>query len=543
MNRRIPILALCLAAAAPHLAAQQSPKLPDTDEAHVFASALQAIYSMQMNAPSDSTLLAGALQGMIRSLNDPYAEVFTVRQGQAFDLETTGNYSGVGLTIQLLNHRVTVVAVFRKTPAAEAGIQLGDQIIGVDGHDATSWTTTMASDSIKGPVGTKVTLKIARPGYVQPLTYVLQRDSVHVPAVTYGVLDHDIGYIALDPVARGSADEMASALQHLKRMHGLVIDLRGNPGGFLDESLWLANLFLPQGDTLASTHQRVPGGTASDIERRAFVATSPSRVPPNLPIVMLVDGYTASGAEIFAGALQDHDRALILGQRTFGKGVMQSVVPLPYGQRLKFTTGTWYTPLGRSLARPRNADGMALPEDTDTLPEVRTASGRLLRADGGIFPDLPIKPDTLTLPEQALGKAAAKAKVPLAERIYAFALASAKQLLAENKNRPSLDPARFDAWVDTLVANGLPASAVNAPGVRAFLAWEVRLAIAGRMDEAHGQQDVGLEAEVRMAHDPVLTEAVRLLRSVHTQAQLFTAADKVRAEQDARRAVKTAASR
>ncbi len=533
MNRRIPILFLALAVFAPGLHAQQDSsarKLPSGDESDVFASALHAIASMHMDAPTDSSLLAGALQGMIQSLYDPYAAVYTVKQGKNFDQETTGSYSGIGLTIQLLNKRVTVTAVFRKTPAANAGIQLGDQIIGVNHHDATSWSTEMASDSIKGPVGTSVTLKIARPGYAQPFTFELQRDSVHVPAVSYGVLDGDIGYIVLDRVARNAAREMDGALRHLSNTHGLIIDLRGNPGGFLDESLWLADLFLPEGDTLASTRQRIPGEPKSDVDTEAYEARMPPRVP-HLPIVMLVDGYTASGAEIFAGALQDHDRALILGQRSFGKGVMQSVIPLPHGQRMKFTTGTWLTPLGRSLHRPRAMDGQPLPEDTDTLPVVTTADGRKLRAGGGIFPDLPIKPDTLTLNERALLRAAGKAQFPLAQKISEFALRTSKDLLADS-TKASLNPDSLHVWMDSLVAGGLPDSTVYAPGVRSYLSWEIRMRVAQQMDE------VGREARFRMERDPVLTEAVHLLSSANSQKALFAEADKARAEQDARRADK-----
>jgi carboxyl-terminal processing protease len=539
MNRRIPILFLALAVLTPGLRAQQpasATRLPSGDEADVFTSALHAIASMHMNAPSDSLLLAGAIHGMIESLNDPYAEVYTQNQAKAFDEETTGSYSGVGLTIQELNDRVTVTAVFRKTPAKQAGIQLGDQIVGVNDHDATAWTTNMAADSIKGPVGTTVKLKIARPGYSEPFTFALQRDSVHVPAVSYGVLDGNIGYVVLDRVARNAAREMNGALQQLRNTHGLIIDLRGNPGGFLDESLMLADLFLPPGDTLASTRQRIPGGTKSQVETEAYEARIPARVP-DLPIVMLVDRYTASGAEIFAGALQDYDRALILGERSFGKGVMQTVMPLPHGQRLKFTTGTWLTPLGRSLHRPRGLDGQPLPEDTDTLPVVKTASGRTLRAGGGIFPDLPIKADTLTLAQRAMLKAAGEAHFPLGQKISEFALTTAKSLIKDSA-QASLSPDSLNAWIDRLVSQGLPASAVNAaPGVRDYLAWQARMAVAERMDE------VGREAKIRMEHDPVLSEAVHLLESVKTQDQLFAAADKERAAEGAQRTTKVGANR
>ncbi len=520
MTRRILIPVLTLFLTVSGLTAQQGTTLPSSDEADVFANAFRAIERMHMGAPSDSTLLAGAIQGMIRSLNDPYAEVYTQSEAKAFDEETTGSYSGIGLTIQLLNDRVTVTAIFRKTPAADAGIQLGDQIVGVNGHDATSWSTSTAADSIKGPVGTSVHVQIQRPGYAEPFGFDIKRDSVHVPAVSYGVIDGDIGYAILDRVARNAAREMDGALRALKDNRGLIIDLRGNPGGFLDESLMLADIFLKPGSTLASTTQRIPGGTKSQVTTESYTGRLPARVP-NLPVVILVDRFTASGAEIFAGALQDYDRAVILGERSFGKGVMQTVMPLPHGQRLRFTTGTWQTPLGRSLHRPRGLDGQPLPEDLDTFPEVETPGGRMLKGGGGVFPDLPIQADTLTLAERALLKAAGEAQFPLIQRISEFALNVAKDLIKDG-SQASLDQQRFDSWVSQLESQGLPTDAVEAPGVRDYLAWQVRMRIAQRMDE------IGREAEFRMERDPVLTEAVRLLESAKTQDQLFAEADTAR---------------
>ncbi len=521
-TRRFLIPLLALALAAPGLGAQQKNTLPVSDEADVFADAFRAIERMHMEAPTDSLLLAGAIQGMIKSLNDPYAEVYTQSEAKEFDEETTGSYSGIGLTIQLLNARVTVTAVFRKTPADDAGIQLGDQIVGVNGHDATSWSTGTAADSIKGPVGTTVHVTIQRPGYDQPFSFDLKRDSVHVPAVSSGVIDGDIGYAILDRVARNSAREMDEALRNLKGNRGLIIDLRGNPGGFLDESLMLADLFLKPGSTLASTTQRIPGGKKSQVTTESYEARLPARVP-DLPVVILVDRFTASGAEIFAGALQDYDRALILGERSFGKGVMQTVMPLPHGQRLRFTTGTWQTPLGRSLHRPRGLDGQPLPEDLDTFPKVETPAGRMLQGGGGVFPDLPIKADTLTLAERALLKDATEANFPLSQRVSEFAVKVAKELIAKNA-QASLDQDRFDAWITQLESEGLPEKAVDAPGVKDYLAWQVRMRIAQRMDE------IGREAEFRMQRDPVLTEAVQLLQSARTQTQLFAEADTVRSE-------------
>ncbi|MCG6987619.1 MAG: S41 family peptidase [Gemmatimonadetes bacterium] len=517
MKRLIPTVVLVLAAASP-LAAQTAP--PDSvviqrHEVAVLDSAIAAIHARHLQPVGDSALWEAAIQGMVASLNDPYAELYTPEGAAQYNEETTGNYSGIGLQITELNNRITVTAVFRKTPAAQAGILVGDLIIGVNQYDATHWTTATAADSIRGPVGTQVSVKIQRAGYDEPIPFQITRREVHVPAVYAGLMPDSIAYIQLDQVRRNAAQEMDNALQSLESSRGLIIDLRHNPGGFLDESLLLADIFLKRGSILATTSQRVPDGPAADMTTDTFRDHYPVQAP-NLPIVILVDGYTASGAEIFAGALQDYDRALIVGQRSFGKGLVQTVLPMPYGRRLKFTTGVWKTPLGRSLQRPRDKNMRPLPEDIDTFPTVTTPDGRKLTTAGGIFPDLPVKPDTLTLDERALIKAAADAKVPFLVRLDEFSFGVAKELMAAHKP-PALDSARLETFVEKLKGDGIPASVLDAPGVRDYLGWQARMDIADHM-EAYG-----VEAQIRMQRDPPLAEAARLLSSVTTQAQLFQA--------------------
>jgi len=235
-----------------------------------------------------------------------------------------------------------------------------------------------------------------------------------------------------------------------------------------------------------------------------------------MPVIILVDRYTASGAEIFAGALQDYDRALVLGERSFGKGLVQTVRPLPFGRLLRFTTGEWQTPLGRSLHRPRDMEMRPLEEDLDTFPHVTTPGGRSLLNAGGVIPDLAVKEDTLTLAERDLLQAAGEHEVPLGIRLVEFAFQIAKERREANLP-PALDPARFDAFVNELIEAGVPSETMNAEGVREYLAWRARINIAQRMDA------VGPEADFLKERDPVLTEAVRLLESASTQGDLFQA--------------------
>jgi carboxyl-terminal processing protease len=517
MSRPTLFFLILLSFTTPRLEAQRAarPEVADSEQADVLAAALDAISQMHMNGVADSTLWEAAIDGMIEALNDPYASIFTPVEAEAWEEETTGNYSGIGLQITQLNREVTVTAVFRSTPAMQVGIVVGDVIVGVNEHNASEWTTDMAADSIRGPTGTQVVVKIKREGFEEPIPFELTRAQVHVPAVNWGVLESGIGFVVLDRVARNAAREMDEALRSLAGAQGLIIDLRRNPGGFLDESLMLADIFLEPGSTLASTVQRVPGAEMTETTSESFNDRWPARVE-DLPIVVLVDRFTASGAEILAGALQDYDRAVVLGERTFGKGVVQTVMRLPHGRRLRFTTGSWQTPLGRSLQRARDAEMRPLEEDLDTFPRVRTAAGRSLVNAGGIFPDLEVADDTLTIPERELLRTVGEAQFPLGLREAEFGFEVANEL-RESGAPVALTDARFDAFIDGLVEAGLPVDAVLDPSVRTYLNWRVRLTIAQRME------DIGAEAEIRMERDPVLTEAVRLLTESRSQADLFAA--------------------
>lgn len=525
MQNRIAFRLLLILALLPSgLAAQngtarnRAPQTPSQPaQAEVLTGAIRAISRMHMEEFSDSLLWEAAINGLIESLNDPYAELFTPAQSDAWEETTTGNYSGIGLQITLLNEDVTVTGVFRGFPASEAGIEVGDVIVGVNDTEVTDWSTEITADSIRGPAGTEVRVRVRRHGYDEPLAFEITRAEVHVPAVEWGMLDNDIGYVIMDRVARGAAEEMDAALEEMEDARGLIIDLRRNPGGFLDESLMLADLFLAPGSKLASTVQRTPGRPATEPEEEAFSDQWPARVP-DLPVVVLVDGFTASGAEILAGALQDYDRAVVLGERTFGKGVVQTVMELPYGRRLRFTTGTWLTPLGRSLQRERDHQGQLLPENAASHGTVATPHGRVLVNGGGIFPDMEIEEDTLSLTEQELVRATAEARFPLNLRLmeYGFELATARR---EAKSDEDLTQAEFEKLMSRLVEEGLAANLAADPAIRDYLRWRARIALWQRMD------DVGAEAGVLAERDRPLSEAIRLLSSHTSQTELFQAVD------------------
>lgn len=487
-------------------------------EAQVFVSALQAIARLHQTTFSDSTLWARALDGLIEGLEDPYASVFTPAEVEVFDEENTGNYAGIGVQITELNDVVTVTAVFRSTPADQAGMQVGDIIVGVGEHDATEWGSDMVADSVRGPVGSSVDVTVRREGYATTLEFPIVRAQVHVPAVAADVVDGDILYVVMDRVARGAAQEMDSVLRQYQGVSGIVVDLRRNPGGYLDESLMLADLFLDPGKRLASTRSRDPSGTQEYYEESWSARMMPRL--PETPVVILVDEYTASAAEILAGALQDYDRAVILGQRTFGKGVVQTVLDLPHGRRLRLTTGAWYTPLGRSLHRLRDGSGRPEPENLDSLPTIRSEHGRELVAAGGIFPDLAVPYDTLTLKERDLFQRAAEDQIPLPLRIAEFGFSEAQALAAEGED-PGLREPAFRAFLAALEAEGVSSELLQDPEVQSYLAWRARISVADRMDR------LGASAAVRMERDTVLSQAIRLLRDHPSQDDLFGAVERL----------------
>lgn len=490
----------------------------DTDGgAEVFFGAFRAIRNYHKDAFGDSTLWNKALKGLVKELNDPYATVFTPDEYDDFEENNTGDYAGIGVTITQLNDAITITAIFRGTPADRVGLQVGDRIVGVDEERVTSeWTIDDASTRIRGPAGTTVDVSVARQGMGEPIPFTIRRDNVHVPAVTADVIRDSLGYVLLDRVARSAAQEVDSALTELEPSAGIILDLRRNPGGYLDEALSLADLFLEPGQTLASARSRVPGD-GGETREESWRAQSAARIP-GVPIVVLVDEYTASASEILAGALQDHDRALVLGDRTFGKGVVQTVMRIPGDRRLRLTTGSWYTPLGRSLHRQRDADGRPREDDSEAPdPVVVTEAGRELEGGGGVFPDLTVADDTLKTAERELIQAAGRAGIPLGLRLVEFAFEQAQEA-RESGTDPTLAPEAFRGFMAGLEEEGLSAEQMQDPEVRDYLEWRIRVQMAERA-EAWGQA-----LEARMERDRVLARAVELLQGANNQSDLFALA-------------------
>ena len=488
-----------------------------SDPYRIFLEVFGTISRNHESALRDSALWQRAIDGLIERLDDPYATVFTPEAYDAFEESNTRNYAGIGVQISQLDGLVTITAVFDNTPAARSGLILGDQIVEVEGVDATEWSLDDARDAIRGDPGSTVNLRVARAGFNDLVAVSIVRDNVHIPAVAAATLEGGIAHIRIVQFARDVAEELADTLQGAADANAVVVDLRGNPGGYLDESLMVADNFLPRGQAVASVGQRDGrGGVAT----QSYRAQRPALIPDK-PIVVLVDEFTASAAEIVAGALQDHDRAVLVGSRTFGKGVVQTVYPLSDGRRMRITTGTWYTPLGRSLHRKRDSRGFPLEEAEDGEgtrdgQHVVTAAGRSLRNLGGVFPDVEVPPDTVARAVLALQRQAADKQVQLRLMIeeYAFAMAR-RTAAAAGESVERLPSSAFDELAEQLVDAGLDPEIVGDPLARAWLDWWTE----GRYLSRAGATGLAIAAQAE--RDRALSEALRLARSATTQDELF----------------------
>jgi carboxyl-terminal processing protease len=290
-----------------------------------------------------------AVEGIVANL-DPHSAFLDAREYDEMRATTTGSYSGVGIEVSAQDGRVVVVTPIEGSPAARAGVRSGDVVLAVDGRPVTADRLEDTIGRMRGAVGTRVRLAVGRAGEAEPLTFTLERGEVHVHTVRAEPLPGEYGYVRITQFSDSTPDDLLSALARLMRapgdanvhpMQGLVLDLRGNPGGVLESAVSVADAFLEEG-LIVRADGRTP-------ESRFQMAATAGDILAGQPIVVLVDGGSASGSEIVAGALRDHGRATLMGERTFGKGSVQTVIPLSDGQALKLTTSRYFTPSGTSI--------------------------------------------------------------------------------------------------------------------------------------------------------------------------------------------------
>lgn len=335
-----------------------------------------------------------SILGMLHTL-DPHSNYFDPKEWEKVQQDQRSRYSGIGSTIAQRNGKVYIMSPFDATPAHRGGIRYGDQIVEINGESTETWTSQQVSNKLIGPEGTSVTVKVMRLGASQPVEFKFVREAVRLDSVTnYYMAGNGVGYINFD---RGfnftSYDEIRTALAELQKqgMTSLVLDLRSNPGGLVDQAKKVTNLFLYRGQPIVTLR-----GRPQVFPTREEVATNNN--PDESPIVVLINSRSASASEIVAGALQDHDRAVIVGENSFGKGLVQSVFPLSDGSGLWLVTGHFYTPSGRLIQREYNNrsfyDYYLKRGDKDAVQrteEKRTDTGRTVYGGGGIQPDVLVK--------------------------------------------------------------------------------------------------------------------------------------------------------
>jgi carboxyl-terminal processing protease len=365
-------------------------------QARLFEQVLEHVRDYHVDSLPEDELYRRAIDGMLEQLHDPYAALLTGGDYQRLQERTTGDYVGVGLQVDARNGWITVVTPLPGTPGDRAGIRPGDQLIEVDGQSAADWTMEQAVRALRGPAGMAIDLVVRREGVDAPIRYRLARERIHQRAVSQGILLPDgIGYLSLSIVRENSAAELEQEVARLMQrgMRSLLLDLRSDPGGLRDEAVQAADLFLdPRQDILVS-RGRAPGDNHrwSDGARQRW---------PELPVMVLVNRGTASAAEIIAGALQDHDRALVVGDTTYGKGIVQTLFPLGPEVALRITTARWYTPSGRSIQGASLDSAMETAHAGAATGSYRSDAGRPLAGGGGIVPDVALEPDTLSSAEQ-----------------------------------------------------------------------------------------------------------------------------------------------
>ena len=354
-------------------------------------------------------LYEAAINSVVDGLDDPNSRFLGARDWEEERIRTQGDYAGVGIEVVNLDGFMTVSAPIPGTPAARAGIRPGDRIVEVDGEQVEGRVYDQAVGLLRGEPGTPVQVGVRRPGVERIITVELTRAVIHVPSVPFAtMLEDGIGYVPLLIFNRTTTREVRAAMDSLaaQGMKSLILDLRDNRGGLLTEGVALTDLFLDRGKSIVEIRGR------SAVPERYEAAREQSY--PDLPVVVLVERTSASAAEILAGALQDHDRALLIGSTTFGKGSVQSLFPLPGGNVLKLTTARWFTPAGRSIEKDRSTlptrleygpttlqGDQAERPDLEDKPRFTSGGGRELHGGGGIVPDLWILQDTLTSPEQS----------------------------------------------------------------------------------------------------------------------------------------------
>jgi carboxyl-terminal processing protease len=390
MKRRVAlvstlvVLALCLGGLFGRLWAQKSGGL--LQSLQMFSRVVDLVMSTYVERIDPDKMIQAGIRGMLSSL-DPHTEFLDERDFKELKVRTEGQFGGIGIHIGIMDEQLTVIAPIEGTPAERAGIRGGDRIAEIEGKSTETFTTDDAIKVLRGEPGSKVKLRITRPGVKDLVPFELTREIINIKAVPYAALLSDgIGYVRLADFSKTATKELSRAIDSLFDAGAtkLIFDLRSNGGGLLGEGRDVTDLFLPPGEVIVRTNGRIPDS------QREYVAETPD-THGEFPLVVLVDRASASASEIVAGALQDWERGLIVGDTTYGKGSVQTIHPLGPEIAVKVTTAFWYTPSGRCINRPYDKESAVIQDTTQKATKVYHTLGKLHRTvygGGGIVPDV-----------------------------------------------------------------------------------------------------------------------------------------------------------
>ena len=500
------------------LTAETRQARPPLGGARLFDQVVAAVAQKYVDSLDGSAIYDRAVAGLLRELKDPYTTYLAEDRLRRLNEQISGTYAGVGLQIDIRDGWPVVIEPIIGGPSERAGVLVGDRIVLVGKESTRGWSRDETSKAIRGAPGSSVTFTVERGD--SRVNFTLLRDKVHLRAVQrVQLLQNGVGYVDVNVFSAQTATEVTAAVDSVLKLgaRSLVMDLRGNPGGLLEQGVAVAELFLDRGQSIVQLRAR-PG-----TQPQVFTDSQPQRWP-TLPLAVLVDRASASASEIVAGALQDHDRAIVLGVTSFGKGSAQNVYPLSSGGALRLTTARWYTPVGRSINRPvpRDRDEEFVDTADATLPDTvrprfRTDAGRTVFGGGGITPDV-ISGDTTTpLQVQSLARAMGKNAVA-----YRDALAKQAQMQKPRMSGPGdpVTPAILDALYSDLVGRGVapPRSVFDsaAPWISRSLGYEMtRVAFGAEADFMRRVQD-----------DSALQRAMELLQGARSPRDVFSKLEK-----------------
>jgi len=359
----------------------------------IFSTLFKEVNAYYVDEVDPAKLIDQGINGMLENL-DPYTVYIPEDESESFSIQTTGQYAGIGALIGIVNNKTVVTHPYFGFPAYRAGVRVGDEFVSVDGKDMRGKPSSAVSAALKGKPKTDVELVLHRPGLKDDIKFKIARERIKITNVVYsGMIDAATGYIKLDDFTPGASKEVADAVVKLKSSGAkkLVLDLRDNPGGLLYEAINIVNIFIPKNKEVVSTK-----GKAAEWNKTYVSLNEP--IDTEIPLAVLTSGGSASAAEIVAGALQDYDRAVLIGEKTFGKGLVQTTRQLAYNAQLKVTTAKYYIPSGRCIQAldytHRQSDGHVNRFADSLKAEFKTAHGRKVYDGGGLDPDVKVEPET-----------------------------------------------------------------------------------------------------------------------------------------------------